>query len=556
MLFDQVSVRKTSEIPIAIEQRSDFVQGFLPVFKSTVPLLQSRQEKKVELLYTNFPAMNFYHPHMKIVFVLCIAFSAIVWLMFPVSLPAQGHQDNGIIVKIHLRGVSESKISLLALTNSRLYKPIAEVTGVRNGETIILRVAPDYLPGEFVLRFDYQEKETDAPYPSEKYLFIGNQDLELWVRPVYCNNPDSTWFQPEEKENRAFALFTHENSQKRKNLELLQDFLLRYEDTGSFFYREGVEEFERSRQIYNQWLRDRIETDREFFVGSLYAFQYLPPVPREGTEQERIRTLIDRYFDGMDFTDPRMIRTSFLKKWMDAYVNLYGQFATTIDLRDSLFSEAGRTAIEQAKKGDPLLYGWMVDYFYTGYETNGIDAGMLILEPYLNDPECLTSRRLEIHKRLQGIETLVPGTSAPNFVIPDSQGELFELTSMKTPARFILLLFWSTGCSHCAGLAAELYPWHQQPQIINQVEVVAVSLDETETETELWRQTILEFPGWVHLHDPAGVNGEAASAYYLVSTPVLFLLDAGTKTIVGLPQSLEELKRVIANSWQEVQNEK
>jgi hypothetical protein len=55
------------------------------------------------------------------------------------------------------------------------------------------------LPGEFVLRFDYKENKESTPYPSEKYIFINNQDLELWVRPQYCNNADSTWFQPDEK---------------------------------------------------------------------------------------------------------------------------------------------------------------------------------------------------------------------------------------------------------------------------------------------------------------------------------------------------------------------
>jgi hypothetical protein len=48
----------------------------------------------------------------------------------------------------------------------------------------------------------------------------------------------------------------------------------------------------------------------------------------------------------------------------------------------------------------------MVDYFYKGFESNNIPDGTKVLKPYLNDPNCLTSKRMEIERRLKGIETL------------------------------------------------------------------------------------------------------------------------------------------------------
>ena len=49
------------------------------------------------------------------------AILAIFW--FPTKL---GAQSNEVDVVIHLRGVDESKISLLALNQARLFKPIIE----------------------------------------------------------------------------------------------------------------------------------------------------------------------------------------------------------------------------------------------------------------------------------------------------------------------------------------------------------------------------------------------------------------------------------------------
>jgi hypothetical protein len=95
-------------------------------------------------------------------------------------------QVRDVLLTIHLRGVYESKISLLALSANKTFKPITGLQDIKNGATAKLAVSRDYLPGEFVLRFDYKEKESAMPYPSEKYIFIGNQDLELWANPLFA----------------------------------------------------------------------------------------------------------------------------------------------------------------------------------------------------------------------------------------------------------------------------------------------------------------------------------------------------------------------------------
>jgi thioredoxin-related protein len=465
-------------------------------------------------------------------------------LTSPIFLLAQ---TRDIVITIHLRGVYESQISLLALTPAHTFKPIIELKGIKNGETAKLSVANTYLPGEFVIRFDYKETDASAPYPSEKYIFIYDQDLELWVSPVFCNNPDSSYFQSDERENTAFARFSEENGRQREKLGVLQNFLMSYDDTGSKFYQEGISEYEKRRKNYNQWLTDRSEQDKALFVSNLYGFQHVPQIPWKGTETDRIVNLIDNYFDGIDFRDSLIIKTSDINKWMDNYVNLYGQMVTTSTLRDSLFSLAGKTAIDKARQGHPLVYGWMVDYFYRGYETNGIDAGIKILEPYLNDTNCLTSKRQEIARRLKGIETLVPGSKAPDISMTDAEGGIFELNRFKASSDYILIIFWSADCEHCMQMVNYVYPWQQQPDNARKIMVVAVSLDETETEIQAWEQKVTELKGWKHLRAAEGVNSKVANDYYVLATPVMVLIDAKTREIVGMPNSLEQLKSLVVS---------
>jgi thioredoxin-related protein len=214
-------------------------------------------------------------------------------------------------------------------------------------------------------------------------------------------------------------------------------------------------------------------------------------------------------------------------------------------LRDSLFPEAGITAIEKVRQGHPLVYGWMVDYFYRGYETNGITAGMKILEPYMNDPNCLTSKRQEIARRLQGMETLVAGSRAPNIIMKDIDGNQFELNTLETQCKYILVLFWSAGCSHCVEMVNSLYPWQQQKEVQQKIKVVSISLDETETDIKTWEQKIGGLKGWKHLHEAEGVRSKVASDYYVLATPVMVLLDARTKEIIATPNTLNDLLTAI-----------
>ncbi len=448
-------------------------------------------------------------------------------------------------LKIHLEGVYSSKISLLPLAGANALKPIIEKPGIKQGEIVSLIVPKDRLPGEFVLRFDYQDKESSTPYPSEKYIFINNQNLELWAKPKFINNPDSTRFQRDEKENALFLSFSKENAAKKEQLALLQNFLMNYDQPQSVFYTAGTDEYENRRKEYNEWIINQIQQNKEAFVSRTFPFQYVQKIEWKGKEPDRMNSLISHYFDDMDFKDPLLVKTSGLKDWMNKYVNLYGAMSTTIALRDSLFTLAGKIAIEKAKTGHPLVYGWMVDYFYKGYEGFNIAAGIKMLEPYLQDPRCLTTKRLEIEKRLQGIETLVPGVIAPDFTAKDETGKPVQFRSYKTNAQYKLLLFWSADCMHCKDMVAKLYPFYQQAGNKGLLDVFAISVDFTDTEIKAWEDAKAKLTGWKHSRPDGGINSQVANAYFILATPVMILIDSKTNKIIDLPDSVEQLEKTM-----------
>ena len=108
-------------------------------------------------------------------------------------------QNPDVIVSVHLRGVIESKVTLLPLSGAKQFKSIAYVQAAKSGELVSLVVSQEYLPGEFILSFENKERPESKPIHSEKRILINEQNLELWVNPVYANNPDSFRFQKDEK---------------------------------------------------------------------------------------------------------------------------------------------------------------------------------------------------------------------------------------------------------------------------------------------------------------------------------------------------------------------
>ena len=463
-----------------------------------------------------------------------------------ILLISESTRSQDVTIIIHLRGVYESKISLLPLSGTNTIKPVTIVDSIKNGETTSIHVSKEYLPGEFVLRFDYKENASSRPYPSEKRIIISSHDLQLWLHPIYCNNADSTWFQKDEIENTTNSQFITENARQMTMLGLLQNFLLNYDDTNSAFYNEGINEYEKRRIVFNQWITSQIKKYRTLFAHSIMYFHYIPKIAWKGTESDRKRSLRNNYFDELDFSNPLLVRTSNMKEWMDGYVNLYGELATSITLRDSLFTYAGKTAIEKARTGHPLVYGWMVDYFFKGYESFNIEKGIKMLEPYLNDPNCLTAKRNEINKRLEGIKTIVPGTIAPNIIMQDSKNLPFELNTYQTGKNYILLLFWSADCSHCIETVDKLYSTYQQPEVQKNLDIVAISVDETATEIQTWQKKIMELNGWTHIRTIEGLRSKAASDYYIMGVPMMILLNAKTKKIVALPENTDQLDKLLS----------
>lgn len=60
-----------------------------------------------------------------------------------------------------------------------------------------------------------------------------------------------------------------------------------------------------------------------------------------------------------------------------------------------------------------------------------------------------------------------------------------------------------------------------------------------------WEKKIPDLKEWKHLRAAEGIRSKAASDYYVLATPVMVLLDAKTRNIVAVPNTLNELMTAV-----------
>lgn len=468
-----------------------------------------------------------------------IRIQLVLWVVFLMLVHVTGYATpRKLIVK--LRGVYDSKITLTPFDGVRFALPLSVVPGVKAGGVTQFVVPDSLLPGEFLIRFDYRAKEADSPYPVELQLYINREDIGVDANPLALRG-DSLRL-TNDRENMAWSAFMAKSEKQRQQIGLLRQLLEQYDSPLSTEWNGVLKAYEKRRVNYNRWVDSLARAQKDLYVSHLYDFQQIKAENWKTTPDARMATLAREWFNDFNFNDTLVLRSRQMNELMNGYMNLYGLRSTTEALRDSLFTEAGRLACTKASTGSPRVYGWMVDYFYNGYETYNIRPGMVMLEKHLNNPNCLTRKKMAITQRIEGIKKLVPGVAVRNIMVHnfDDREETINMATCNKDYR--LLLFYDSECDHCHQLLASLRSWYAVAANAVRLDVVSIGLDHSR---EVWEPafTANAFP-WIDRYAPGGINSQAATDYYVLSAPYMYLVDKNG-VLVGIPNTVEEMAEMM-----------
>jgi len=232
------------------------------------------------------------------------------------------------------------------------------------------------------------------------------------------------------------------------------------------------------------------------------------------------------YWDNIDFTDDRLLRTPVFHNKLEYYFK-----NVVFQMNDSLKVECDR--VLGLTKGNKELFKYTLWYLTNRYEKSSImgqdELFVYLVENYYmtNQAFWVTPTVLEsISKRAMQLKPILIGKVAPELIMPDTNERFVSLYSSK--GNYTFLLFWDTDCGHCKVEVPKIKKFVDENKAKYGIQVYSI---DTDADLNRWKSYIKE-----NKHDWINVTGTKTNldyhkAYDIISTPVLFILDKNFKII-------------------------
>lgn len=268
------------------------------------------------------------------------------------------------------------------------------------------------------------------------------------------------------------------------------------------------------------------------------------------------------YFDHMDLTDARFLRTPLYDEKIKKYIE-----KVIPQIPDTINSECDQLLGRTEKDKD--IFRYMLVTLFNYYATSpimGFDAVYVHLAENWYIPKATFSDSTFIRKTQENVSKLKPlllGKAAPNLRmvwVPTEHfiqskadslakenpyaGSFVDLYNIQ--AKYTILVFWESDCSHCKKTIPELYGIYQKLKPKG-VEVFAVHMLGGAEGKKKWVDFVNEHEmyDWMNVWNPYDFSYK--KIYDIISTPVIFILDKDKK-IIGKkldPKQIEEYLNVL-----------
>lgn len=248
----------------------------------------------------------------------------------------------------------------------------------------------------------------------------------------------------------------------------------------------------------------------------------------------------DHYFDNVDLTDEKLLRTPVLYSRLNT-------FFTTIVIQspDSINKEIDKLILKCTN--NYKVYQFVAVYLFNHFresEIMGHDAVMVKIadDIYLSGKADWVTKEFksDLKKQIDLIRPNLIGKKAENIVM-DSYKEIF-VSLYDVEKEFTILYFWEPDCGHCKEATPKLKAYYDKPKDFS-LEVFAVC---TTSDKAKWTKYIEDNKlTWINGWDPK--RGSHYDFYYNVqSTPTIYILDKNKK-IIAKKLSVEEIGPFIDN---------
>ena len=249
------------------------------------------------------------------------------------------------------------------------------------------------------------------------------------------------------------------------------------------------------------------------------------------------------YFDYVDFSDERLLRTQFYHPKIDRYFE-----KLIIPMPDSVIKES-RMLLEKASANEEI-FKYTLQLLFNKYNNSnimGMDKVFVFFAEtyYLNGKaEWADSAWLKkVEERVLDIKPNLIGNNAEEIRLLSPKDEMISLHMIN--AEYTILFFYEPNCGHCKKATPKMKElsdkyWEKG------VEVLGIY---TQFKKDEWLKFIKEFEldNWINGWDP--YNQSNYRHYYDVkSTPSIYLLDKD-KNIIGKRIDVETVGKILEDEF-------
>ena len=248
----------------------------------------------------------------------------------------------------------------------------------------------------------------------------------------------------------------------------------------------------------------------------------------------------DHFFDNIDLTDERLLRTPILYARLNAFFT-----NVVIQSPDSINKEIDKLILKC--KANHKVFQFVAVYLFNHFresEIMGHDAVMVKLadDIYLSGKADWVSKEFkdDLRRQIDLIRPNLIGKKAQNLVMDSYKGIFVSLYDVEK--EFTILYFWEPNCGHCKEATPKLKAYYEKAKD-EDIEVFAVC---TTADKARWTKYIEDNKlTWINGWDPE--RSSHFDFYYNVqSTPLVYILDKNKK-IIAKKLAVEDIGPFIEN---------
>ena len=270
------------------------------------------------------------------------------------------------------------------------------------------------------------------------------------------------------------------------------------------------------------------------------------PIPSASGNADSIKWVMnynynkDHFFDNIDFSDERLLRTPILQTRLDEFFR-----NVLIQSADSINRQIDKLLLKCQK--DYKMYQFVAVYLFNHFresEIMGHDAVMVKIadEIYLSGKADWVSKQFidDLRKQVELLRHNLIGMKGENLVMDSYKGTYVDLYDIDK--EFTILYFWEPNCGHCQEATPKLKNYYDKAKNEG-VEVFTVC---TTKDKDAWSKYIEEHElNWINGWDPERLT-HFDYFYNVQSTPTIYILDRNKK-IIAKRLSVEDIPSFIDN---------